>query len=129
VPRRIFFALSRWGRKRPQTPGSFVALAFGLALGCDARPVHTFVGYPYDAERDCLGDRAILDVIDGKDPGECAEVRCWLGPDGAVVMTDTACDAPVSHADHTQDASGDCPKALEAYGRGDDGRCPGDGGG
>jgi len=117
------------------------AAALGLVVavlaGCPATHVHIFGAFRYDAMSCCLEDAAGVDVIDGPDPGNCAEVRCWISPASEVYVTDKACDAPPDYSEHTSDTSGPCVDALAAFqgkkrcgGPGSDGGCSAsDGGG
>lgn len=91
------------------------SLAMIAGSGCDAGVVHAFGAFPYDATLGCLRSAEAVDVIDGPDPGSCAEVHCWVKPSGEIFVSDAACDAPL---DFTESASGPCKLALEAYKKG-----------
>jgi hypothetical protein len=108
----------------------FAACVVRAAMGCQGYLAHAFGGYAYDAVNDCLESSAVVDVISGADPGQCPMLRCWLAPCGAVYVTDEACDAPPDYQDQTHAASGQCVKALAAYGRAGHAMCapPPDGG-
>ncbi|MFO0759979.1 MAG: hypothetical protein U0359_26070 [Byssovorax sp.] len=109
-----------------------LGLACLLGLGaCEDRQVHVFSAFRYDADHDCLEAAAVVDVIDGPDPGTCPAVHCWENPLGDAFVTDQACDAPLDFHDHSGDADGPCAKALAAFARDGMGKCPaqaGDGG-
>jgi hypothetical protein len=97
-----------------------------LALpGCTDQLVHGFGAYEYDVSRHCLFDAAVVDVIDGPDPGECDDLRCWVSSDGEVYVTTTACDAPKNVVDHTKDPEGtDCYSALALFNKKGHSICP-----
>ena len=95
-----------------RVPAASLALAVGAGFGCDAGVVHVFGAFPYDATLGCLRSAEAVDVIDGPDPGGCAEVHCWVKPSGEIFVSDQACDAPL---DFTESASGPCKLALDAY--------------
>lgn len=99
-------------RLRAAVASLALVAAVALGGGCDNGLVHTFGAFPYNVTLGCLESATAVDVIDGPDPGSCAEVRCWVNPGGAVFVTDQACDAPL---DYTESASGPCKSALEAY--------------
>ena len=104
------------------TKRALTLIGLALALtGCKRRVAHLFGAYIYDADGGpdggCLYSPTVLDVLDGPEPEKpCTNVICWLGPDGTAYITDRACDGPPDFTDHTQDTSGPCVKALEAYG-------------
>ncbi len=91
---------------------ALLALITGAVVSCDDGLVHTFFALPYDVTLGCLGSSAAVDVIDGPDPGSCAEVHCWVKPTGEIFVSDRACDAPL---DFTESASGPCKLAIDAY--------------
>jgi hypothetical protein len=108
------------------------ALCLLLFCCCHNTKVHIFGAYHFDREADCLDGPAAVDVLEGPEPAPCPGLRCWLSPAGEVYLTDTACEAPLGFEDHTDDASGDCLRALEIYALEDHGKCapaPGTGGG
>jgi hypothetical protein len=92
-----------------------------LALaGCQGRVAHVFGGYAWEADGGvdggCFEASGAIDVIDGPPETDlCKKVRCWIAPNGAVYVTDTACDAPADYHEGTDDPSGPCVKALAAY--------------
>jgi hypothetical protein len=95
-----------------RVPAASLALITGAVISCDAGLVHTFRAFPYDATVGCLRSAVAVDVVDGPDPGGCAEVHCWVKPSGEIFVSDRACDAPI---DFTKSASGPCKLALDAY--------------
>ena len=95
-----------------RVPAALLALITGAVVSCDDGLVHTFFALPYNATLGCLRSAAAVDVIDGPDPGSCAEVHCWVKPGGEIFVSDRACDAPL---DFTKSASGLCKLALDAY--------------
>ena len=101
---------------RPRVAAALLALPVASAVliggACDARLVHTWGAFPYDATTDCFGDAQILDVLDGPDPGSCPVVHCWVNPVGEIFITDNACDAPI---DLTESTSGACAAALKTF--------------
>jgi hypothetical protein len=109
----------------PRLTIASLLLALFVALpACERNVFHVFGGYSYDADAGCLYKSGAIDVIDGPDPGKCKKVKCWIGPAGQVVVTDTACDAPLDYTDGTAEDAGACPAALEAYEGEDHSRCP-----
>jgi len=95
------------------------------AAGCDDLQVHPFFGSRYDPARDCVESPAVLDVLEGPDPGRCETIRCYEAPEGDdVFITDGACDAPDGYVDRTNDAKSPCADALTAYAREGHSRCP-----
>src|SRR5262249_25985337 len=78
-----------------------VALLALASAACSTTHVHLFGAYRYEMDRDCLESPAVVDVIDGPDPGMCAMLRCWISPGKEVYVTDTACDSPPDYAEHT----------------------------
>jgi hypothetical protein len=110
-------------------PGGEVlaVLAAALLFACSGRVVHTFGAERWNAAGYCLEKGAAVDVIEGADPGQCPSVRCWVGPDGEVWVTTTACDGPADFREGTKDPPGSaCADAIAAEGRG--AVCPEDGG-
>ncbi|MFS8067434.1 MAG: hypothetical protein ACMG6S_13820 [Byssovorax sp.] len=95
-----------------RVPAALLALITGAVVSCDDGLVHTFFALPYDVTLGCLGSSRAIDVIDGPDPGSCAEVHCWVKPTGEIFVSDRACDAPL---DFTESASGPCKLAIDAY--------------
>ena len=93
-----------------RVPAASLALAIGV--GCDAGVVHAFNAFPYNAKVGCLESETAVDVLDGPDPGSCAEVHCWVNPSGEIFVSDHACGAPL---DFTESASGPCKLALDAH--------------
>jgi hypothetical protein len=83
--------------------------------------VHQFGGYAFDPDGGvdgggCLEAAGVVDVLEGPDPTKpCADVRCWVGPDGTAYITNMACDGPPDFQDETHATSGPCVKALGAY--------------
>lgn len=100
------------------------ALGFALA-GCEDHLAHAFGAYTYDVTGDCLDDAGAVDVVDGPDPGVCAEDRCWYSPRGDIYVTTSACNAPADYVEHTGDPEGSpCALAFAALARGEHGLCP-----
>jgi hypothetical protein len=113
-------------RRRERAALSGLALCAALfAVGCTDDITHVFGAYRYEEGPDCLEAAAAIDVIEGKDPGTCPSIRCWMTPADDVYVTSTACDAPPDYADHTSDppASG-CGRALAAFARAGHSPCP-----
>ena len=112
---------------------AFFVLAFAwlAASSCQARLAHIFGGYAYDEAANCLEAPGAVDVVAGADPGPCPMLRCWLAPNGSIIVTSTACDAPPDYVDETQNTSSPCVKALAAYAGPNHTPCPAqlDGGG
>lgn len=106
-------------------PAFCILAALGFALaGCEDRLAHPFGGYTYDVLGDCLDDAGAVDVIDGPNPGVCAEDRCWYSPGGDIYVTTSACDAPTGYVEHTGDPKGSpCALALAALAQGEFGLC------
>jgi len=110
---------------------SCAGLVLLLALaGCDGRLGHVFGAFAFEVDGGadggaCLAGAAAVDVVDGPAPAmPCKDVRCWVAPDGAVYVTDMACDGPADFQDQTQDTSGPCVAALAAYAADGGARCP-----
>jgi hypothetical protein len=102
------------------------ALAALVASACSPGRSHAFGAHRYDPENDCLEASAVVDVVEGEDPGKCDRLRCWETPGGEAYVTTTACDAPPDFRDATADGpETPCGKALAAWGREDHGACPG----
>lgn len=97
---------------RLRVPAASLALAIGAGVSCDAGVVHTFFALPYDVTLGCLRPSEAQDVIDGPDPGKCAEVHCWVNPSGEILVSDQACDAPLDLVERT---TGPCKLALDAH--------------
>ncbi len=113
-------------RRRRDAALAPLALLAGLgAAGCDDGLVHLFGAHRWDPDRGCLESAAAVDVIDGADPGQCAELRCWQSPAAETYVTTTACDAPPDYREGTHDpADSPCGLALAAYAGADHGICP-----
>jgi hypothetical protein len=118
--------MQRWWKPASSIPSASasaspiaIVITTCLALGaCDDRPVHIFGAERYDPVRDCLEAPAAVDVLDGPDPGPCAELRCWQSPSGEVYVTSTACGSPPDFADRSSDPPGSlCAEALDAFAR------------
>ncbi|MEJ7734323.1 MAG: hypothetical protein WKG00_34650 [Polyangiaceae bacterium] len=119
----------RTGRRHLAAPWMLhlaVAVASALLAGCNGKArVHTFVAQRYHADADCLDGGAVVDVIEGSDPGRCPRIQCWVSSAEEVYITTEACDAPLDYRDGTSDeAPSACASALAAQALGEDGLCP-----
>ena len=88
-------------------------LLVGAVIGCDLGVVHTFYAIPYDVTLACLKSSEPADIIDGPDPGKCAEakVHCWVSPLNEIYVSDVACEKP---RDFLEQNTGPCRLALKA---------------
>jgi hypothetical protein len=104
---------------------ALAASALSPLAACDGKArLHTFNARFWNASEGCLESEAVIDVIDGSDPGECPRTQCWVTPAGDAYVTTDACDAPLDFRDGTHDpAPSVCADALEALAAGDDGSC------
>lgn len=102
-------------------------LLLALLAGCSGKArVHGFLARFWNAEEGCLESPAVVDVIEGSDPGSCPRTQCWVTPAGDAYVTTEACDAPLDFRDGTNDpAPSPCVDALEALAAGEDGACGG----
>ena len=105
-----------------------LALALAGSTACNGKArVHTFFARFWNADDACLETAAVIDVIEGSDPGSCPRTQCWLSPAGDAFVTTAACDAPLDFRDATSDADSPGADALAALAAGADGDCESDG--
>ena len=113
-------------------PGAVVlfamaAGALGGAPACgDALIVHAFEGQHYDASKNCLEGKSVIDIVEGEAKGTCEGVRCYQADNGEVFVS-TSCSAPDGFRDGSTDAEGSpCALGLAAYASDGHGACPTD---
>ena|SRR5688500_13245588 len=102
-----------------------VLLAFAALTACNGKArVHAFSARFWNASEGCLESEAVVDVIEGSDPGQCPRIQCWVSAAGDAYVTTDACEAPLDFRDGTHDAAPSlCADALEALAAGDEGSC------
>ena len=96
---------------------SWGALAFAAlgGLGCNEEGVHLFIAARWVPEGMCLTQQRVVDVVNGNDPGFCAEVRCFTSPASETYVSTQMCDAPGDYVEVTEPEPGSpCALALEA---------------
>lgn len=108
-----------------RTLGVLAALAWLAACG-DPLITHAFEGQHYDAVRNCLEDKSVIDVVKGKAHGTCEGVRCYQAANGEVFVS-TDCTGTADFRDGTDDPDGTpCALALAVHDLGKAGACPAD---
>jgi hypothetical protein len=102
---------------RARRLASALALA-ALGAGswsCNEQGVHLFIAARWVPGAMCLTQQRVVDVVDGNDPGFCAEVRCFTSPAAETYVSTQMCDAPADYVEVTEPEAGSpCALALAA---------------
>lgn len=113
MPLRRHFSSATWVRL-----GAVASVLLIAHAACQPTESQVVVGRAYLEERDCMGERAAIDVVDGANPDKKCEPVCMVGSSplvggdgdgGAVFVTDQCPPLPP-----TFDVSGSDPRCADA---------------